>query len=205
MKKQGQTILSRDILLVLAASFFYMASPKLVTALVAGFSESLGANGTAMGIISGLMGLCSLFCWPFAGNLADKISKYKLSFIGAGLMSLACLGYVLASKPWLVAVARVVQGIGFAACSICMSTWVANLLPREKLGSGMGLYGTVSALSMALAPAAGVAIFNHFGYRTAFIVATACMASTLVIIQFVQDKVCRHKKRLKQPQQQRQR
>ena len=83
-----------DLILILAASFFYFASPMLVTPLITGFAESVGASAALMGMIGGLMNLCALFCRPIAGNLADKISKYKLSFLGAGLMALSCLGYM---------------------------------------------------------------------------------------------------------------
>ena len=70
---------NRDILLILIASFFYMASPMLVTPLIAGYAADLGAGAALMGMIGGLMNICSLFCRPFVGNLADKISKYRLS------------------------------------------------------------------------------------------------------------------------------
>lgn len=43
----------RDIILILIASFFYMTSPMLITPIIAGFSETLGANGTTMGLIGG--------------------------------------------------------------------------------------------------------------------------------------------------------
>lgn len=75
-----------DTILILIASFFYMASPMLVTPLITGFSQSIGASSTMMGMIGGTMYLCSLICRPFMGNLSDKISKYKLSFIGALLV-----------------------------------------------------------------------------------------------------------------------
>ena len=45
----------RDIALILAASFFYMASPMLITPIITGFSESLGASGVMMGFIGGII------------------------------------------------------------------------------------------------------------------------------------------------------
>ncbi len=66
------------------------------------------------------MNLCSLFCRPFVGNLADRISKYRLSFIGAVLMTVACLGYMTASDPYVVIFARMINGVGLpAALSAC--------------------------------------------------------------------------------------
>lgn len=129
-----------DIILILAASFFYFSSPMLVTPLITGFSESVGASAALMGMIGGLMNLCALFCRPLAGNLADKISKYKISFLGAGLMALSCLGYMAASEPGLIVISRLINGVGFACCSVCMSTWMSNMLPKDKIGSGMGFY-----------------------------------------------------------------
>ena len=82
---------SKDIILVLAATFFYMSSPMLVTPLITGFTESIGGSAAVMGFVGGLMNLCSLFCRPFAGNLADRLSKYIVSLIGAVFMSLACI------------------------------------------------------------------------------------------------------------------
>ncbi len=179
---------NKDIVLILIASFFYMASPMLVTPLITGFSENLGANAALMGIIGGLMNVCSLFCRPFVGNLADKISKYKLSFIGAVLMTFASVGYIVAVNPIFVIISRIINGIGFSCCSVCMSTWMSNLLPKEKIGSGMGLYGTMNALAMAVAPALGVSLYERIGYRLAFLIAALFAAAVVIIIQFVYDK-----------------
>ena len=179
---------SNDIILILIASFFYFSSPMLVTPLITGFTESLGAGGALMGIVGGLMNICSLFCRPFVGNLADKISKYKVSFIGAALMTVASIGYIAAFDPVVVVLSRIVNGVGYACCSVCMSTWMSNLLPENKIGSGMGIYGTMNALGMAVAPAIGVSLYQKLGYRPAFVAAALFSAAIAVIIQFVQDK-----------------
>lgn len=44
---------SRDILLILAASFCYFSSPMLVTPLITGFAGSVGASAALMGVIGG--------------------------------------------------------------------------------------------------------------------------------------------------------
>lgn len=179
---------SRDIWLILIASFSFVACTTSAMPLIAGYSESLGASAALMGLIGGLMSFCSLFCRPFAGNLADKISKYKLSLAGAILMLLGNLGYIMAPNALVVAVSRVVHGTGYALCSVCMSTWLSNMLPREKLGSGMGLYGMANALANAIAPGMSVSIMNLFGYRVALSTALVYALIVLVIIQFVKNK-----------------
>lgn len=179
---------SRDIILILTASFFYMSSPMLVTPLITGFAGSLGASAALMGMTGVLMYLCSLFCRPFVGNLSDKISKYKLSLIGAGLMTLSCLGYIVTPNPVFIIAARIVNGIGFACCSVCMTTWMSNLLPRDRIGSGMGFYGIMNALGMAISPGLGVYIYQVFGYRPAFMIAMGFAVLTVLIIHFISDR-----------------
>lgn len=179
---------SKDILLVLAATFFYMASPMLVTPLITGFTESIGASAALMGIVGGMMNLCSLVCRPFAGNLADKISKYRVSLIGAVLMAAACIGYMTAKNPVVIIVSRIINGIGFSCCSVCMATWMSNMLPKNRIGSGMGLYGTMNALAMAVAPAIGVGVYQTIGYRASFGISLAFSTAVIVVIQFIKDR-----------------
>ena len=152
------------------------------------FAGSLGASAGLSGMIGGLMNLCSLACRPFAGGLADRISKYRLSLVGAGLILLGCVGYVLAGNAVLVIAARLVNGVGYVCCSVCMSTWMSNLLPRDKIGSGMGLYGTMNALGMAIAPAIGVSVYQALGYRAAFLIAAAFGVLTVLLIRLVGDR-----------------
>ena len=146
-----QKIWSKDIILLMVASFFYMASPMLVTPLIAGFSESLGAGPEIMGLVGGLTNLCALIFQPFSGNLSDRYSKHKLSNVGVLFLVVACIGYVTAVNPAMILICRVINGWGFACCSVCFSTWIANLLPQERIGFGMGIYGMMNALAMARA------------------------------------------------------
>lgn len=178
---------SKDATLILIASFFYMSSPMIVTPIITGFTGALGGTGFIMGIIGGLVNLVSLGCRPMAGNLADRIDKFHLSLMGSGLMLIGCIGYCTAPSILLLVLARVINGVGYACCSVSMSTWLSMLLPKEKIGSGMGLYGTVQALGMAAAPSFGIKIQSVFGYRAVFLIAAAFACITILITLFVKN------------------
>ena len=182
------SILSKNILLLLISGFFYFASPMLVTPLITGFSESLGASAAFMGMVGGMMNLCSLFCRPAVGSFIDRISKYRLSMAGLLLMTAASVGYLLSVSPFMVLFLRIVNGIGFALCSSSMSTWFSLLLPPDRIGSGMGIYGMMNALAMAVAPSIGVVLYQTVGYRVSFVIAAIFTGLSLILIQFVADK-----------------
>lgn len=185
-------LFTRDISLVFAASFFYMSCSFIATPLIAGFSESLGAGAVFMGIIGATFNTVALLSRPFVGNLADRLSRAHLSSIGAALMLVGSAGYVLAPAPAVVMLARIVHGLGMSCCSICMSTWIAGLLPREHTGAGMGLYGATNALGQAVAPALGISLYERIGYRLVFLLGTALALAVLIVIRFVGDKGAPH-------------
>ncbi|WP_203642222.1 MFS transporter [Levilactobacillus andaensis] len=183
---------TKDVKLVLAASFFFLMSPMLVNPIIAGFSSNVGANSVLAGIVAGMMNLTSLILRPLAGNLTDRFSKYRLSSIGASFILIACIGYGVSTAVPLIMLWRVVNGIGYTLCSVCMATWMASLLPADRIGAGMGIYGIANALGMAIGPAVSVFLYHRFGYRSVFWVATGFIILLLITIQFVGDKSVPH-------------
>lgn len=184
---EEQKFFSRDVILIFTACFFYMCCPSMVNSIIVGYTESVGGSGFIMGFVGGLLSLTSLFSRPFAGNLADRFNKARLSLIGSGLMAVACLCYLLASSPWLLIVGRILNGVGYSFCSVCLTTWFSLLIPKEKIGFGMGLYGTVQAFGLAISPYFGIRLVNLFGYRVAFAVALLLALFILVAALMIRD------------------
>lgn len=171
----------------MAASFFFMFSTMFVNPLINGYAKELGASSAFAGIIVGIMSLAAMFLRPVAGNLTDKFSKYRLSFIGGALIFVGVMGYVLTpSSGWLL-LFRLINGTGYVLCTVCMTTWLAFLVPRQHVGEAMGFYGLMNALAMALAPAVSINIYQKIGYRTSLVASAVSALLMIVAIQFVGD------------------
>lgn len=187
MGKRTGSRLSRDARLMLAASFFYLCSTMLVNPIISGFAGSLGASAAFMGVIGGLMNACSLVMRPIAGNLSDIMRKRRIATIGSIVLAVSTALYAFAVDPVHVAALRLISGAGYALCSVCMSTWFASLLPPEHIGSGMGMFGMMNALGMAVGPAISLAIVNSFDYRLALAFGGILALMTTVLVRFVGD------------------
>lgn len=169
----------------MAASFFFMFSTMFVNPLINGYAKSLGASSAFAGIIVGIMSIAAMFLRPVAGNLTDKLSKYRLSLIGGFLILVGVTGYVFAPASGWLLLFRLINGAGYVLCTVCMTTWLAFLVPRAHVGQAMGFYGLMNALAMAVAPALAINVYQKTGYRMA-IIASAISAFLMVItIQFV--------------------
>lgn len=179
---------TKDVKLVLAASFFYLMSPMLINPIIAGFASNVGANSILAGVIAGAMNLTALVLRPLAGNLTDRVSKYYLTLAGGVFILLASLGYTFTTNVALIMVFRVINGLGYTLCSVCMATWMADLLPADRIGSGMGIYGLASALGMAIGPAISVYLYQHYSYQSVFWLASVFSVLMLFVIQFVGNR-----------------
>ena len=173
-------LITRDMALVMLATFCFMSSNMLANPIVAGYAESLGASGMLMGVVAGSMSFISLFCRPIAGNLSDRTSKRTLVAAGTVLYFAAGLLYYFADSPIMLIMARVINGVGFACCSVCLATWMSLLLPIRHMGAGMGLYGTMNALAMAVGPAFGIRAQKYIGYRLTFLSSLVLAAIMLI-------------------------
>lgn len=85
-KKEKESIFTKDVVLVMAAAFFFMFSNMYCNPLINGYAKELGASSTFAGVIVGMMSIVAMFLRPIAGNLTDHFSKYQLSFIGGAII-----------------------------------------------------------------------------------------------------------------------
>lgn len=160
----------------------------LINPVIAGFSANSGASSILAGVIAGAMNLTALVLRPLAGNLTDRMSKYSLTLIGGISLLVASLGYTFTTNVALILLFRVISGFGYTLCSVCMATWIADLLPADRIGSGMGIYGLSSDLGMAVGPAFSVYLYQQYNYQSVFWVASFFSVLMLIVIQFVSNR-----------------
>ncbi|WP_165776823.1 MFS transporter [Bifidobacterium simiarum] len=185
--RRRETILGRDVLLIMTAAFFYMGSSMLVTPIIVGYSHRLGADGEMAGLVAGAMNTVSLFLRPVAGSAADRMPKRRMVTAGAICLIAANTWYVFATSPTMLLLARIVNGIGFSCVSVCLATWLVSLIPLEHIGKGMGYYGMVNALAMSVGPALGIKVQQMAGYRGSCLVSTVMAMLMAVIVLLVRD------------------
>lgn len=182
-----ERVYTRDVLLIMVAAFFYMFCSMSAAPIVAGYAETIGASGVIMGLVSALTTGIAVVCRPITGNLSDRTQKVRLVVAGCTMMLIASVGYILVPKIWFLIIMRCLQGMGYACCSIGMSTWLTMLLPKKKMGSGVGVYGTINALAMALSPTISIRAKEFWGYHASFLIAGAAALIALVLSLMIRD------------------
>ncbi|CAI8877415.1 Riboflavin transporter RibZ [Pseudomonas sp. IT-P74] len=103
------------------------------------------------------------------GRLGDLMGRRRLLLIGIALFTVASLLCALAPNLWLLIAARAVQGIGAATMMALTMALVSGAVPKEKMGSAMGVLGTMSAIGTSLGPALGGVLIAQVGWQGIFL------------------------------------
>jgi EmrB/QacA subfamily drug resistance transporter len=104
------------------------------------------------------------------GRIGDIIGQRRLLLVGIGLFTIASLLCGVAPTLWLLIAARAAQGIGAAIMMALTVALVGETVPREKIGSAMGLLGTMSAIGTTLGPSLGGLLIAGLVWQSIFLV-----------------------------------
>ncbi|WP_439626558.1 MFS transporter [Shinella sp.] len=117
------------------------------------------------------------------GRLGDLLGRRRLLLAGLALFSAASALCGLAPSLPLLIAARAAQGLGAAAMMALAMAFVSETVSKERIGSVMGLLGTMSAVGTALGPSLGGLLISGFGWPAIFLVAVPFGLVAFVLVQ----------------------
>ena len=104
------------------------------------------------------------------GRLGDIVGRRRLFLAGIGLFTVASFACGVAPTLWLLIAARAAQGLGAAIMMALTVALVGETVPKARIGSAMGLLGTMSAIGTTLGPSLGGVLIAGLGWRMIFLV-----------------------------------
>jgi len=123
------------------------------------------------------------FSYP-AGILADKIGFKKVLLMGFLIFALVYYGFASTNNPHMVWLLFAVYGFYIAFTEGVSKAYIANLAPKEKVGTAIGLYYTVTGVSILFASLIAGGLWSVFGPSATFYFGAimALLASGLFVV-----------------------
>ncbi len=161
-KTENPSIWNRGFTCAFFANLLLCLSQHTANTLIATYADYLGAGAVLVGAISGLYFGVAFAARPISGPVITLLDKKKIMIATyiAGIVT--NVAYAAAGSVPFFILARVLHGLEFAFVGSLNLTIASDSLPREKLGSGIGVFGVGGALSQAVGPGMGIAI-RDFG------------------------------------------
>ncbi len=158
MDTKKRTIWNRGYTCAFFANLLLCFSQNTVNPLISTYATWLGAGAVLVGTISGLYFGVAFAARPISGPAITILDKKKLMIATYTLGFLTNILYAMAGSVPVFITARIIHGLQFAFVGSLNLVIASDSLPREKLGSGIGIFGIGGALATAIGPSIGIAV-----------------------------------------------
>jgi MFS transporter, DHA1 family, multidrug resistance protein len=144
------------------------------------YARSAGLNDGAIAVVLALQLTVALLAKPITGNISDRLGRKPVIVLGLFASATALpLIFRMTSFAGLVAVVPLL-GLGVAAVTPATNALIADLVAARRLGTGMGVFGTIWDVGEAAGPILAGILIGQIGYEPAFDVIAAIIAAVAV-------------------------
>src|SRR5436190_14200468 len=137
------------------------------------YIAALGGTEVEIGAVMGLYNAVGIVCQPLIGPWTDAVGRRPFMLVGVALVIIAALLATAAPSIPLLAVVRVLQGLGFSCFFVSNYSLVIDLVPPARRGWALGIYGVAGLTATALAPLLSEWVIRRLGFRALFAMAAA--------------------------------
>ncbi|WP_042224186.1 MFS transporter [Oceanobacillus manasiensis] len=169
VQKTGVTLWSLSfVFAIIANALLFMIFEMLLPTLPL-FVNEIGGNATDVGLVTGVFMVSAILIRPFAGYLLKLVNKKYLLILGIIINAISTGMYYFADTVNILLIIRLVHGLGFGLATTYFATLVAEIIPKERRGEGMGYFGVGETVAISVGPMIGIMILEAFDYSRLFI------------------------------------
>ncbi len=145
------------------------------------YIQSIGGSSSYGGLLLAVYIVSAIIMRFFAGKIADTRSRKLVLLIGGASIMVGSLLPAIIMVPEAQFPGRILQGIGFASAHTAINACAADILPKKRLGEGLGYFGLGQAVSMAVGPALAVWLVS-LDYQEALAVGIGLIGLIIVVL-----------------------
>ncbi|NOU85163.1 MFS transporter [Paenibacillus sp. LMG 31460] len=174
-EKKRKPLWTKAFLITSLSNLLLFFSFQMLIPTIPTHVSQLGGNDIQVGLVIGIFTISSLLTRPFAGRALDLFGRKHVLLVGLAICALTIAGYTYMAAVTLILAARFVHGIGWGMSTTSLGTVIADIIPAERRGEGMGYYGLSNTFAMALAPLTGLWLMQTYGFPRVLLIST-CLA-----------------------------
>ena len=162
---------TKDYISVCLTTFFmFLNYYYLLVTIPIYLIQDLQGNTTQAGILVAVFYIAAILIRPIAGKWIELHGLKRVFFASLIIYLGAAFMYFFTTSLISLAVLRFVHGIAFGMITTSAGTIVASIIPNGRKGEGMGYYGLMMNISMALGPFVGLLAITQWGSSVMFVV-----------------------------------
>ena len=148
------------------------------------YVQSLGGSASFTGLLLTATAGSATVARIFTGRTSDKRGRRGLIIIGSVVFAAAAASFSF--FPYLSAfpVICLVRGAGMSMASTAISIAITDVIPRERMGEGLGYYGLAMPLTNVIGPAITTGLIAQGKFDTIHYIAAVLILAVVAIMLF---------------------
>lgn len=146
------------------------------------------------GLIVALFTLTAGISRPFSGRLTDTLGRVPVMAFGSVVCFVCGFLYPVLSSVSGFLLLRLFHGFSTGFKPTATAAYVADIVPRERWGEALGMYGIFFSTGLAIGPAIGSTIRMYYSMNVLFYASSVfALLSILIIYNMQETLMVKHK------------
>ncbi|GHE13719.1 MFS transporter [Streptomyces alanosinicus] len=176
----SRLIAGRQMILLLLVSFGSFFGFYLLLSVVPLYAAAGGAGASGAGAATGVMMLATVLMELAVARLVAGFGYRTVASAGLLMLAASAAALTLSERMPLVLAVCLLRGAGLAIVAVVGPALTAELVPVERRGEGLGLYGVAVGVPAVIGLPLGVWLSSHLGFHLVFLISGGVSVATLV-------------------------
>jgi MFS family permease len=177
---------TKDFVIVSVINFILLLIHLLLMVTIASYAiGKFHASTSTAGLVAGIIIIGALIGRLGAGRIIEDIGSKKILTVGVIFFIITSALYFGAINLPFLLINRLLHGIALGVASTATGTIVAQIIPDERRGEGIGYYSISAILATAVGPFLGILLSQQANFKIIFIfnliLGVICFAISLIV------------------------
>ena len=170
------------VALTICSLLLFLNLQMLLASFPAYVKGEFHAGDIMLSLVTSVFAFTAIAARFMTAFLMRKVSRNVLLYIGLVVAAAITGIYVVADSMGSLLLMRVGYGIGFGMASTIIPTIVSQIIPRTRMGEGIGYFGLSTSLAMSIGPLIGLNVMKHAGFGMLANIATITLLLAFPIL-----------------------
>ena len=181
MTSASQLLVNRPFVQAMLTNFLFFMSMNGFLLLPL-HVQQMGGSEAHVGLVQAAYSIAGILFQPLVGVWVNRLGRRFFMRLGVILLVASAAGFVVSGSIPLHGLLRGVQGLAFSAFFVASYIHIVDLVPVDRRGWALGIFGLSGLTSTALAPLLGEAVVRQLGFRWSFAVSGLIGAGALALV-----------------------
>ncbi|MEK3889501.1 MFS transporter [Bacillus sp. FSL K6-3431] len=182
---KNQRIFNKSFLFLFISNFLVFIGFEMLLPILPAYLLSMNASSIQVGLVTSLFTIGAVLIRPFVGYYLIDNQRKSLAICASAALMIISMLYPFLNIIWFFLLLRLFHGAAWGVSTTANSTIVVDLIPKTRLGEGMGYFSVSTTVGAIIAPSIGILIYDSFSFDILIWSSVVLSLMAVIALQFV--------------------